>query len=95
MGFTIEYGKDVVTKYENFYSVNIPSTHPATEMHDTYFLQQTDEKGDNLILRTQTSAMQNDLLKRHGAPLKAVVPGKVYRNESTDASHDTVFWQHE
>lgn len=93
MGFIIEYGKDVVTKYENFYSVNIPSTHPATEMHDTYFLDQKDPDGDNLVLRTQTSAMQNDLMKRYGAPLKAVVPGKVYRNESTDASHDTVFWQ--
>ena len=93
MGFIVEYGKDVVTKYENFYSVNIPATHPATEMHDTYFLEQTDEKGDNLILRTQTSAMQNDLMKRYGVPLKVVVPGKVYRNESTDASHDTVFRQ--
>lgn len=93
MGFIIEYGKDVVTKYENFYSVNIPATHPATEMHDTYFLEQKDDQGDNLVLRTQTSAMQNELMKRYGVPLKVVVPGKVYRNESTDASHDTVFWQ--
>lgn len=93
MGFIIEYGKDVVTKYENFYSVNIPATHPATEMHDTYFLAQKDNDGDNLVLRTQTSAMQNELMKRHGVPLKVVVPGKVYRNESTDASHDTVFRQ--
>lgn len=93
MGFIIEYGKDVVTKYENFYSVNIPASHPATEMHDTYFLEQTDDNGDNLVLRTQTSAMQNELMKRYGAPLKAVIPGKVYRNENTDASHDTVFWQ--
>ena len=93
MGFVIEYGKDVVSKYENFYSVNIPATHPATEMHDTYFLGQKETNGDNFVLRTQTSAMQNELMKRHGVPLKAVVPGKVYRNESTDASHDTVFWQ--
>lgn len=93
MGFIIEYGKDVVSKYENFYSVNIPATHPATEMHDTYFLKQTDDQGDNFVLRTQTSAMQNELMKRHGVPLKVVVPWKVYRNESTDASHDTVFRQ--
>lgn len=93
MGFVIEYGKDLVTKYENFYSVNIPSTHPATEMHDTYFIEQKDDQGDNLVLRTQTSAMQNELMKRYGVPLKVVVPGKVYRNESTDASHDTVFRQ--
>ncbi|MBP6910948.1 hypothetical protein KBC03_05165 [Patescibacteria group bacterium] len=83
----------MVTKYENFYSVNIPSTHPATEMHDTYFIEQKDDQGDNLVLRTQTSAMQNELMKRYGVPLKVVVPGKVYRNESTDASHDTVFRQ--
>ncbi len=93
MGFVIEYWKDLVTKYENFYSVNIPSTHPATEMHDTYFIEQKDDQGDNLVLRTQTSAMQNELMKRYGVPLKVVVPGKVYRNESTDASHDTVFRQ--
>lgn len=93
MGFIIEYGKDVVSKYENFYSVNIPASHPATEMHDTYFIEQKDAQGDNLVLRTQTSAMQNELMKRYGVPLKVVVPGKVYRNESTDASHDTVFWQ--
>lgn len=93
MGFVVEYGKDVVSKYENFYSVNIPATHPATEMHDTYFLGQKDTDGDNFVLRTQTSSMQNELMKRYGVPLKAVVPWKVYRNESTDASHDTVFRQ--
>lgn len=89
----IHYGDDVVTKYENFYAVNIPSTHPATEMHDTLFLQQNDTTGENLILRTHTSAMQNRLLRAHGAPLRLVIPGKVYRNENLDASHDVVFWQ--
>lgn len=93
LGFMIYYGDDVVTKEENFYSVNIPATHPATEMHDTLFLYQKDETGDNKILRTQTSAMQNRLLKEYGAPLKVAIPGKVYRYENLDASHDTVFWQ--
>ncbi len=93
MGFAIHYGHDVVTKYENFYSVNIPATHPATEMHDTLFLHQQDENGDNLILRTHTSAMQNKLIKEHWVPLKIVIPGKVYRNENLDASHDNVFRQ--
>jgi phenylalanyl-tRNA synthetase alpha chain len=64
----------VVTKYENFYSVNIPATHPATEMHDTFFLHQHDQTGDNLILRTQTSAMQNTILKNHPLPIKAIIP---------------------
>jgi phenylalanyl-tRNA synthetase alpha chain len=93
LGFMIHYGNDVVTKYENFYSVNIPATHPATEMHDTLFLYQKDASGENLILRTQTSAMQNELMKKYGTPLRVVIPGKVYRNENLDASHDNVFWQ--
>lgn len=91
--FNLFYGDDVVTKYENFYSVNIPATHPATEMHDTLFLQQSDTTGENLILRTHTSAMQNRLMKQYGAPLRVVIPWKVYRNENLDASHDMVFWQ--
>ncbi len=93
LGFNIFYGDDVVTKYENFYSVNIPATHPATEMHDTLFLHQPDSTGENLILRTHTSAMQNRLMKESWAPLRVVIPGKVYRNESLDASHDVVFRQ--
>ena len=93
LGYTVFYGSDVVTKYENFHSVNIPSTHPATEMHDTYFLDQLDDWGDNMVLRTQTSAMQNFVLKKFGVPSRIVIPGKVYRNENVDASHDTVFWQ--
>jgi phenylalanyl-tRNA synthetase alpha chain len=91
--FNIYYGDDVVTKYENFYSVNIPPTHPATEMHDTLFLHQKDETGENLILRTQTSAMQNRLMKQFWVPLRVVIPWKVYRSENLDASHDMVFRQ--
>ncbi len=93
LGFNIYYGDDVVTKYENFYSVNIPATHPATEMHDTLFLHQHDATGENLILRTQTSAMQNRLMKQFGVPLRVVIPWKVYRSENLDASHDMVFRQ--
>ncbi len=93
MWFTIEYGTDVVTKFENFESVNIPLSHPATEMQDTIYLQETDLRWEPLILRTQTSAMQNYMIKKYGVPLKAVVPGKVYRYENMDATHDTMFYQ--
>ncbi|HMT01179.1 MAG TPA: phenylalanine--tRNA ligase subunit alpha [Candidatus Absconditabacterales bacterium] len=93
MGFHIEYGHDMVSKFENFYSVNIPATHPATEMHDTFYLHQQANDGENWIMRTHTSAMQNELIKKQGVPCKFIVPGKVYRYENTDASHDTVFWQ--
>ncbi len=90
MWFNIEYGHDLVSKYENFYAVNIPPTHPATEMHDTFYI---DEESRELVLRTHTSAMQNALIKKYGIPLKVIVPWRVYRFERTDASHDTVFWQ--
>lgn len=83
----------MVTKYENFISLNIPLTHPATEMHDTFFLEDRDESGENYVLRTHTTAMDNDLIKEFGVPCKIVIPSKVYRYEATDASHDTTFYQ--
>lgn len=93
MGFIIEYGTEVVTKFENFESVNIPLTHPATEMHDTIYLQDKDPSGENLILRTHTSSMQNYLIQKYWLPLKAVVPSRVYRYENMDAHHDVMFYQ--
>lgn len=95
MGFVMEYGTDVVTKFENFESVNIPLTHPATEMHDTIYLTDKDAHGENFVLRTHTSSMQNYLIKKYGLPLKAVVPGRTYRFENMDATHDTMFYQME
>ena len=93
MGFTIEYGHDMVTKFENFTSLNIPLTHPATEMHDTFFLTDRDDTGENYVLRTHTTAIDNDLIKHYGVPCKIAIPSKVYRYEATDASHDTTFYQ--
>ena len=93
MGFVMEYGTDVVTKFENFESVNIPLTHPATEMQDTIYLNEKDPSGEYYALRTQTSSMQNYMIKKYGVPLKAVMPGKVYRYENMDATHDTMFYQ--
>lgn len=93
MWFVMEYGNEVVTKFENFESVNIPLTHPATDMHDTIYLHQQDPRGESLILRTQTSAMQNYMIKKYGLPLKAVVPGKVYRFDDMNATHDQMFYQ--
>lgn len=95
LGFVMEYGTELVTKFENFESVNIPLTHPATEMHDTIYLNETDASGENLILRTHTSSMQNYLIQKYWLPLKAVVPGRSYRIENMDASHDTMFYQME
>ena len=85
----------MVTKFENFTSLNIPLTHPATEMHDTFFLEPRDETGENYVLRTHTTAMDNALIQLNGVPCKQAVISKVYRYESTDASHDTTFYQAE
>jgi len=92
-GFIIEYGNEVVTKFENFESVNIPLTHPATEMHDTIYLNEKDNNWEEFVLRTHTSSMQNLLIKKHWLPIKAVIPSKVYRYEDIDATHDTMFYQ--
>lgn len=93
MWFTIEVWNEIVTKYQNFESVNIPKDHPAVDMQDTFYLDQKDESGENLVLRTHTSSWQNEVMKKYGAPCKVMLPWKVFRNENTDASHDTTFWQ--
>ena len=74
LGFVIEYGTEMVTKFENFEAVNIPLTHPATEMHDTIYIKEKDPSGENYVLRTHTSSMQNYMIKKYGVPLKALVP---------------------
>ena len=93
MWFHIEYGHDLVDTFENFSSVNIPPSHPATEMHDTLYVDGTNSEWQKLLLRTHTSAHQNELIKKYGPACKFVIPGKVYRNENMDASHDVAFWQ--
>ncbi len=95
MGFIVENGTDIVSKFENFEAVNIPVSHPATEMHDTIYVAEKDERGENYVLRTHTSAGQNYVIKKYGVPIKAVLPGRVYRFENVDATHDTMFYQFE
>jgi phenylalanyl-tRNA synthetase alpha chain len=73
--------------------VNIPITHPATEMHDTIYLQQKDARGEHFVLRTHTSSAQNYIIRKHGVPIKAILPGRCYRFDEMDATHDTMFYQ--
>ncbi len=89
MGFTIEDYKEIVNDYQCFEALNIPKHHPARDMQDTYYLS------NGQLLKTHTSAAQNAIMKKYGAPLKAVFPGRCFRNESTDASHETTFFQME
>ena len=93
LGFLIEEWPRIVDKKHNFYLLNIPPQHPATEMHDTFYVSQKDQDGEHKVLRTHTSSYQIDLMKKYWAPLKAIIPGKVFRNEKLDASHDSAFWQ--
>jgi phenylalanyl-tRNA synthetase alpha chain len=87
MGFMILDGPEVETDFYNFEAVNIPSTHPARDTMDTFWL-----KNGNL-LRTHTSPVQVRAMQKFRAPLKCIVPGRVFRYEATDASHENTFAQ--
>ena len=96
MGFTVEDYAEVVTDYECFESLNIPKFHPARDMQDTYYLD------NGQLLKTQTSAAQNAIYRRYrdalvndGVPIKAIFPGRCFRNEATDARHENTFFQME
>ena len=87
MGFTVLDGPEVETEYHNFDALNIPPDHPARDMQDTFWLD-----GGNL-LRTHTSPVQVRGMEKLGPPLRMIAPGRVFRNESVDASHEHTFYQ--
>ena len=87
LGFAVLDGPEVETEYHNFDALNIPPTHPARDMQDTFWLE-----GGNL-LRTHTSPVQVRGMERLGPPLRMIAPGRVFRNESVDASHEHTFYQ--
>ena len=89
MGLTVEDYAEIVTDYQCFESLNIPAYHPARDMQDTFYLE------NGQLLKTQTSAAQNAIMKKYGAPLRAIFPGRCFRNEATDASHENTFFQME
>ncbi len=94
MGFTVMDGPEVESEYYNFEGLNIPADHPARDMQDTFFLRDKSEpKHGRLVLRTHTSPVQVRTMEKYGAPLRVIVPGRVFRYEATDASHDTTFYQ--
>ncbi|MDE5582962.1 MAG: phenylalanine--tRNA ligase subunit alpha [Ruminococcus sp.] len=96
MGFTVEDYSEIVTDYECFESLNIPKHHPARDMQDTYYLT------NGQLLKSQTSAGQNAIYRKYrkalveeGKPIKAIFPGRCFRNEATDACHENTFFQME
>ncbi|MBU0660672.1 phenylalanine--tRNA ligase subunit alpha [Patescibacteria group bacterium] len=91
MGFMVLDGPELESDYFNFEALNIPKDHPARDGHDTFFIKDHSD----WVMRTQTSPVQVRGMLKYGAPLRAVVPGRVFRNEATDGSHDHTFFQME
>jgi phenylalanyl-tRNA synthetase alpha chain len=87
LGFTVLDGPEVETEYHNFDALNLPPEHPARDMQDTFWLT------DGNLLRTHTSPVQVRGMEKLGPPLRMIAPGRVFRNESVDASHEHTFYQ--
>ena len=87
LGFTVLDGPEVETEFYNFDALNIPSDHPARDTQDTFWLK------DGRLLRTHTSPVQVRGLEKYGPPLKMIAPGRAFRNEEVDASHEHTFYQ--
>lgn len=88
MGFEVALGPEVEDEYHNFDALNVPKDHPSRDMQDTFWLQDTDK-----LLRTHTSNVQIRFMEENGAPLKICAPGKVFRYEATDRTHEVAFHQ--
>lgn len=99
MGFVVAEGPELEKEFYNFDALNIPADHPSRDMQDTFWIKtKKDEKIDaknRPVMRTQTSAVQVRFLEKHkdSLPCAIVVPGKVFRNEATDATHEAQFSQ--
>jgi len=89
MGFMILDGPGLESDWYNFEALNISEHHPARDSQDTFYIADDPE----WLLRTHTSPVQIRAMQKYGAPLRAIVPGYVFRNEATDASHDHTFYQ--
>lgn len=87
LGFAVLDGPEVETEEHNFDALNIPPTHPARDMQDTFWLS------TGHLLRTHTSPVQIRGMRKFGPPLRMIAPGRVFRNEEVDASHEHTFYQ--
>lgn len=90
MGYEVIDGPEVETAYHNFEALNIPENHPARDMQDTFWLTLP-----GLLMRTHTSSVEVHAMQKRTLPLAVFAPGRTYRNEATDASHDFMFMQAE
>ena len=90
LGFETVFGPEIETGKYNFDMLNIPANHPARDVWDTMIV---DDERDEVVLRTHTSPMQARVMELRKAPLRVIVPGRVYRYEQQDASHEWMFHQ--
>ncbi|MBA7653839.1 Phenylalanine--tRNA ligase alpha subunit [subsurface metagenome] len=86
-GFTVIQGPEMENEWYNFDALNIPKDHPARDLWDTFYLK------NGLLLRTHTSPVQIRFMEKNQPPLRIIVPGRIFRHEATDASHETNFYQ--
>ena len=94
MGFEVVEGPEVEWDYYNFEALNMPPDHPARDMWATLWMDfESPQGGRPMLLRTHTSPMQIRIMEERQPPLRVVVPGKVYRYEATDATHEYMFYQ--
>lgn len=95
MGFEIADGPEVETEFYNFDALNIPKDHPARDKWDTFWLKSDKDQKERVLLRTHTSPVQIRYMETHKPPLRIIAPGKCFRNEATDATHEHTFYQFE
>lgn len=109
LGFEVALGPELEYEYYNFDALNIPADHPSRDMQDTFWIKEAAESGGDRagslrgehdakgrgrrLLTTQTSAVQIRFMETHKPPFRTLVPGKVFRNEATDATHEAQFHQ--
>ena len=92
LGFSVATGPEIEDDWHNFTALNFPPNHPAKAMHDTFYLERTDESGQPLLLRTHTSPVQIRTMQTRKPPLYVIAPGRTYRSDS-DATHTPMFHQ--
>jgi phenylalanyl-tRNA synthetase alpha chain len=92
IGFDVADGPEIETDWYNFTALNQPENHPARSMHDPFYVDANDARGQPLLLRTHTSPMQVRYARTHPPPIKVIAPGRTYRVDS-DATHSPMFHQ--
>ena len=95
LGFSVIEGPEIENEWYNFDALNIPKDHPARDLWDTFWIKEPSTKNQEpkLLLRTHTSPVQIHYMEKHKPPLRIISPGRIYRYEATDASHEINFYQ--